>query len=358
MALNHRKPRIVYAQNAERPPLFLFGFSRWKAYIRDWFPDAHVIPSRPRLLPFEFDLYWKRRLLRDPRAGVLAWQYNGPPRLKEFCARHSIPFGYVEDGFLRSIALGALKVPPLSLAFDAQDMYFNANGPTDLEDILKTYDFEGDRALMNRARAAREQLLASRLSKYNSGNSLDIASVYGKKTRQRVLVIGQVERDASITYGCARRVTNNDIVRLASSENPDAQIIYKPHPEVLRGTAKAKSNPELVRDIAMILTQDISLADSLETVDHVYTITSLSGFEALLRGIKVTTVGCPFYSGWGLTDDRQPSPRRNRKLSIDEVFAAAYILYAKYLDPVTKKPIELEHALEVLARMRAEKIAA
>ncbi|ASY66262.1 Capsule polysaccharide export protein (plasmid) [Sinorhizobium sojae CCBAU 05684] len=326
--------------------------------MRDWFPEADVIFAPPSLLPLEFDLYWKRRILRDPRTKVLAWQYKAPPKLKAFCARHGIPFHYVEDGFIRSVALGALRVPPLSLAFDAQDMYFNANGPTDLEDILRTYDFACDHALMRRARAAREHLLASRLSKYNSGHSLDIASVYGDKTRKRVLVIGQVERDASIAYGCARKMTNNDLVRLAAMENPDAQLIYKPHPEVLKGTAKAKSNPELVRDIAMVLTQDISLADALETIDHVYTITSLSGFEALLRGIKVTTVGCPFYSGWGLTDDRQPNPRRSRKLSIDEVFAAAYILYAKYLDPVTKAPIEIEEALNILARLRAEQMVA
>nr|WP_245296203.1 capsular polysaccharide biosynthesis protein [Sinorhizobium sp. Sb3] len=322
--------------------------------MHDWFPLHEVRFVRNRQWPLEFDLYWKRQLLRDPRTKVLAWQYKGPPKLKEFCARHAIPFHYVEDGFLRSVALGALRVPPLSLAFDAQDMYFNAKEPTDLEDILRTYDFDNDAGLMGRATALREQLLASRLSKYNSGHSLDVTSIYGGKTRKRVLVIGQVERDASIAYGCSKKVTNNDLVRLAASENPDAQIIYKPHPEVLEGTAEAKSNPELVNDIALILKQDISLADALETVDHVYTITSLSGFEALLRGIQVTTIGCPFYSGWGLTDDRQPNPRRNRKLTIDQVFAAAYILYARYLDPVTKAPIEIEQALEILARMRAE----
>lgn len=334
------------------PPLFLFGFTKWKTFVHDWFPHHEVKFVRIRQWPFEFDLYWKKQLLKDPRTKVLAWQYKGPPNLKEFCARHAIPFQYVEDGFLRSVALGALRVPPLSLAFDSQDMYFNARGPTDLENILRTYDFDSDKHLLERAAAAREQLLASRLSKYNSGRSLDITSIYGTKKKKRVLVIGQVERDASIAYGCSKKVTNNDLVRLAASENPDAQIIYKPHPEVLEGTAEAKSNPELVRNIAFILKQDISLADALETVDHVYTITSLSGFEALLRGIEVTTIGCPFYSGWGLTDDRQPNARRNRKLTIDQVFASAYILYAKYLDPRTKAPIEIEQALDVLAKMR------
>ena len=45
----------------------------------------------------------------------------------------------------------------------------------------------------------------------------------------------------------------------------------------------------------LILTQSIHLVDALETVDHVYTITSLGGFEALLRGKEVTVLGKPFY---------------------------------------------------------------
>ncbi|MFP3353495.1 hypothetical protein R0K04_19110, partial [Pseudoalteromonas sp. SIMBA_153] len=42
-------------------------------------------------------------------------------------------------------------------------------------------------------------------------------------------------------------------------------------------------------------TQSIHLVDALESINHVYTITSLGGFEALLRGKKVTVLGRPFY---------------------------------------------------------------
>src|SRR3546814_18457558 len=80
---------------------------------------------------------------------------------------------------------------------------------------------------------------------------------------------------------------------MAASENPDAQIIYKPHPEVIRGTRhdSSHSSPRDVEHIADVIYEDISLADALDTVDHVYTITSLSGFEALLRGIRCTCLG-------------------------------------------------------------------
>lgn len=113
------------------------------------------------------------------------------------------------------------------------------------------------------------------------------------------------------------------------------------------------SDPNLVRDICTILEENISLSESFRTIDHVYTITSLSGFEALLRGLKVTTLGCPFYSGWGLTDDRQPTNRRKRKLTIEQLFAGAYVLYPKYFDPVAKEYIDIEQAIELLVEMRA-----
>ena len=59
----------------------------------------------------------------------------------------------------------------------------------------------------------------------------------------------------------------------------------------------------------------------------------MSGFEALMRGKKVTCIGAPFYSNWGLTDDRQIVTRRkNYNLSIEQLFYAAYIDYPIYLN--------------------------
>jgi capsular polysaccharide export protein len=67
--------------------------------------------------------------------------------------------------------------------------------------------------------------------------------------------------------------------------------------------------------------------------------TSLAGFEALLRGKKVITYGVPFYAGWGLTRDlASPLDRRNANRNIDELVAAALLLYPRYLDPITGLP--------------------
>ncbi|HDR2511230.1 TPA: beta-3-deoxy-D-manno-oct-2-ulosonic acid transferase, partial [Enterobacter roggenkampii] len=224
---------------------------------------------------------------------------------------------YVEDGFLRSVGLGAAHTPPLSLNFDSKTLYFNSREESDLEMLLNTYDF--DEKLIERAKVFKDKLIKSGISKYNNSVPTNISSIYGDKKSKRILVIGQVEDDASIEYGSKVKYTNNDLVMIARLENPDAQVIYKPHPDVLNGFRKYQSNPKDVRHICQIITQDIPLSQSLETIDHVYTISSLAGFEALIRGIYVTTLGCPFYSGWGLTDDRQENSRRQRNLSIDEL---------------------------------------
>ena len=60
-------------------------------------------------------------------------------------------------------------------------------------------------------------------------------------------------------------------------------------------------------------------------------MTSLSGFEALLRLKKVFTYGLPFYAGWGLTNDKMSCSRRTRKRSIDELVYLTLIAYPRYL---------------------------
>ena len=61
-------------------------------------------------------------------------------------------------------------------------------------------------------------------------------------------------------------------------------------------------------------------------------MTSLVGFEALLRGLPVVTYGQPFYAGWGLTRDHAPLARRTRRLSLDELVAGALLRYPRYVN--------------------------
>jgi capsular polysaccharide export protein len=335
----------------ELTPTFVFGFSPWKQFLCSWFPERKFFFLPKNITAVEFSKIWEKKINLLTNAEIFIWGFKVQPYVLKFATDNGLKTYFVEDGFIRSIGLGATKTPPFSLTLDSHAPYFDSRGPTDLEIILSNYDFESDPGLIERAEHLMHRLISTGLSKYNQAKKVNINDLYGPKTQKRVLVIGQVEDDASIKFGCIKGYTNNDLVYIASIENPNAQIIYKPHPDVLNGHRNAVTNPEHVRHLCQVIDLDFPISQAFETVDHVYTITSQAGFEARMRNIEVTTLGCPFYSGWGLTDDRQPNPRRSRKLTVAQVFAASYILYPKYFDPIYKHPLTPEQAVDQLARL-------
>lgn len=79
-------------------------------------------------------------------------------------------------------------------------------------------------------------------------------------------------------------------------------------------------------------------------------MTSLLGFEALLRKVPVTTLGVPFYAGWGLTTDlaRIP-PRRRARPTLSGLVHASLIDYPRYVHPVTGAPCPVEPVVAWLA---------
>jgi capsular polysaccharide export protein len=80
----------------------------------------------------------------------------------------------------------------------------------------------------------------------------------------------------------------------------------------------------------------------------------LAGFEALLRAKPVVCWGCPFYAGWSLTADREPIPRRQRQLTLDELVAGVLLLYPTYVGRVSGHFTTAEQALDELQAWRAE----
>ncbi|WP_440135916.1 capsular polysaccharide export protein, LipB/KpsS family, partial [Escherichia coli] len=78
-----------------------------------------------------------------------------------------------------------------------------------------------------------------------------------------------------------------------------------------KGAVSAKCQSQCVDSLVI----DIELASLYPHIDELHTMTSLSGFEALVQGVNVITWGQPFYSGWGLTQDIYPPTRRQRTLT-------------------------------------------
>ncbi|CAI8977807.1 capsular polysaccharide biosynthesis protein [Pseudomonas serbica] len=302
--------------------LHMVGFSKWKhPLVEDFFNGSSTQFAPPP---------------RDskPPAAVVTWGCQHDSVIaQQNNTRH---LGRVEDGFLRSVGLGAKKTRPLSWVFDDLGIYYDATRPSRLEHILQNEPCAP--GLLQRAAALREAICAAGVTKYN------LPGTPWKRpagVERVILVPGQVESDASIRYGAHRIRRNLDLLKAVRERHPMAWLLYKPHPEVLAGTREAGVDEERTSDWCNQVVGDVPFHSLLSEVDEVHVLTSQSGFEALLRGVPVTTYGQPFYAGWGLTEDRDLSPdvqaRRTRRLSLDELVAATLIRYPTYVSRITRK---------------------
>lgn len=284
------------------------------------------------------------------RAGdrALAWVARCGGGLGRDLAARGVTPGEIEDGFIRSSGLGANCVPPLSVIVDPMGSYVDPARANGLEAILARGGFADD--VLARAADLRARLIAEGISKYGAGM---VGAALPPKTRRRVLVTGQVEDDRAVLLGGAG-CDNRALLARARQAEPGAEIIYKPHPDVEAGHRKgAIPDAEILR-YADRIEREAPIAGLLDQIDGLHVISSLAGFEGLLRGIEVITHGQPFYAGWGLTRDLgPPMPRRGRACSIEEMVAAALILYPRYLDPVTRLPCPVEVVVERMAQGRA-----
>jgi capsular polysaccharide export protein len=232
---------------------------------------------------------------------------------------------------------------------DGRGIYFDPTQPSDLEHLLETAEFE--RSLLERAERLREYIVTHKLSKYNVYRDREIPLPGRRPGQEIALVPGQVEDDASIRYG-ADGMSNLELLRAARERAPRAYLVYKPHPDVLAGNRRGGVPEREARRYCDAIVTEASLDSVLARADTVHTMTSLVGFEALLRGREVHTYGMPFYAGWGLTRDARRCARRTRRRSLAELVAATYLLYPRYLDPESGERCGIERTLEGLERLR------
>ena len=251
----------------------------------------------------------------------------------------------IEDGFIRSIGLGADLHPPLSVVVDRSGIYYDPSRPSDLETILEETDFTPQ--LLARAEALIDTIVLRGISKYSSEAPVLIRARPPKRT---ILVPGQVEDDLSVRRGGGGVSGNLDLLRRVRAAEPEAYILFKPHPDVDAGHRLGQVPDAEARLHADEIVRGESMPSLLARIDGVHVLTSLTGFEALLRGLDVTVHGQPFFAGWGLTRDLTPPiARRTRNLSLTELVAGTLILYPRYLDPISERPCPPETLLQRFA---------
>ncbi|SDZ18010.1 capsular polysaccharide export protein [Jannaschia faecimaris] len=285
-----------------------------------------------------------------PRAGewVAAWGHAGTSaRAEAVATRYNAPILRFEDGFLRSLHPGRDREPTMSLTIDRRAAYFDSRTPSDLETILATHDFD-DGDLIGRTRLLMEEWARSGVTKYAATQCDLDAPAPGY-----VLVVDQTRGDASIRLGGASESTFREMLLIAREENPGARIVIKTHPETTQGHREGHYSDADAIFGAALETRPLPPAKLLQGAVKVYTVSSQMGFEAILHGHRPITFGQPFYSGWGLDDDRNPLDRRHRKLTRVQLFAGTMVLYPKWYDPHRDclcDPVDVVRILEARAR--------
>nr|WP_182310536.1 capsular polysaccharide biosynthesis protein [Aeromonas media] len=290
--------------------LYLVGFSLWKrAFMLEFcrhLADELCFVRKP-----------PKRLTGDEQ--VLVWGSRYPELTSAI---------RVEDGFIRSRGLGSNLCRPSSLSLDPVGIYFDSRSPSGLEQLLNYQELT--RSQLDRGEQLLTLLRENKVSKYNVGAPAHFTPP--ADDRPLVLVVGQVDGDASILTGSPTIRSNEQLLWAVRAAKPEAHILYKPHPDVVAGNRAGAISAACLAECVDSQVLDIGLTSLYPHVDELHTMTSLSGFEALVQGVKVTTWGQPFYSGWGLTTDAHPPARRQRKLPLAALVYLTLVAYPLYID--------------------------
>lgn len=290
--------------------LYMVGFSLWKrAFMRAF--------CQPLATELRFVRTPPAQLAADEQ--VLVWGSRYPELANPI---------RVEDGFIRSRGLGSNLCRPSSLSIDPVGIYFDSRRPSGLEQLLNEQPLN-EQALA-RGAALVDLLRQHGVSKYNVGTVQPFTPP--GDGRSLVLVVGQVDGDASILTGSPVIRSNEQLLWAVRAARPEAHILFKPHPDVVAGNRAGAISAECLASCVDSQVLDLGLTSLYPHVDELHTMTSLSGFEALVQGVKVTTWGQPFYSGWGLTEDIHPAERRQRALPLAALVYLTLVAYPRYID--------------------------
>lgn len=312
------------------PGFVVTGIRRWKQPHLKAFLGA---PNRGNRLTFVWDFEPALKLAKEQNLPLVSWAAKTTDVMVDQVKQAGVNLLFVEDGFIRSVGLGSDYEMPYSLVFDDCGIYYDPHRPSKIEHILNEMGQHPERyrRAVERAQGLIQTVVRHGITKYNVGTA-NVTLPDVPRDRRVLLVTGQVDGDASVRRGGGDIQSNGALLTTVRKNNPDAYILYLEHPDVASGNRPGKIAPKMLRTLADQTLHGIRVLDLLPICDELHVLTSLSGFEALLRGVPVSTYGRPFYAGWGLTNDALTFPTRTARLSLEQLVAATLILYPRYYD--------------------------
>lgn len=275
--------------------------------------------------------------------------YNMPhnPKISDICRNYNLPLYHLDPGLYAFLYADATK-PPLSFVVHPNFPYSNNIRGSHLYNTILSTDFSdpSNAQLLDRMRNMIHFIKEKKLSKYNNHHNL--SKPIEHSVTRNILIIGDnpAKTDINIKF----KTRDIDLVRAAKRDHPHANLVYKPHPfeDISNNT-----DVDLIRShVKHVLDQHESIDTIFDQVDLVYTTSSQLGLDALIRGIPVITFGQPWYSGWGLTTDRNQELRKAATKTIEELLSALCFDCTFYFDWDTKQSITFEESLQKLYSLK------
>ncbi|WP_010197289.1 capsular polysaccharide export protein, LipB/KpsS family [Bacillus sp. m3-13] len=253
----------------------------------------------------------------------------------EFARENKIKTFFVKESFLKPSEIGS----PLPDSISIEIRNVNANEDQLISEMNST--IIKDSFLIKRS-----EKLINELKEFEGRKSAEESNLeFKKRVEKKILIIGENEIARELNNIKSSKINNFDLVMIAKYENPTADLFYLPY------LNQNVSNPQEFHDInevAFLVDNSQDIGAILRKIDMVYTFSSILGFKALLNNKKVVTYGTPFYSGWGLTDDRIEVPNRGRTLTLEECFTTYALNNIKYFHPFTNEQVDMEEIINLL----------
>jgi len=323
----------LFSQNNTKT--FSYQFSSWKQYIVNRFVKLKGNLRSEKHIQKAIDKYGEINLL--------VWSARQQYNLPQIQGLNVIS---VEDGFVRSVGLGAEHTMPISLVFDDLGIYFDSTFESRLERILNK--LKNTETIEQTARKIINLIRLHQINKYNLNEN-----EWQVRVDKKIIVVpGQVEHDKSIQYGSPVIKDNLTLLKEVRERNPDSYIVFKVHPDIYRNCRINHTSKKQYHEYADEVVENFSTFSLIKYADEIHTMTSLFGFEALLQHKKVVCYGQPFYAGWGLTKDIHPIGRRKNCLTLEQLVYATYFVYPMYVSLITGQRINAMEAIAEIARIK------
>lgn len=275
---------------------------------------------------------------------VIGWGYKKTSiKAQRYAKSQQLPYFSLEDGFIKSLIIYDREKENrefiFSLILDRNGIYYNVNSNSDLELLMTSISNWYTDEIKKDSAEFKKMVIDHEIVKFNRIDFQPVKNLVYKS--EQVLVIDQTYGDASVTQGNASSADFELMLKDAIAEFDASNVYVKIHPNVITGKYRGYYRySNLKKSGVNIIDQNVNSIALIKYFNHVYTVTSGMGFEALMCGCNVTCYGEPFYSGYGFTADKKSIALKKRKelinypLELEALIAAVFFKYSIWIDPV------------------------